>query len=59
MSNIRRQSLWAMALFLFAASGPALAQDGPDIPEPMVFDMIRPLTAKAGRSRSMRWPSAT
>lgn len=48
MSNIRRQSLWAMALFLFAASGQALAQDGPDIPEPMVFDMIRPLTAKAG-----------
>ncbi|KTW17023.1 hypothetical protein NS258_02745 [Sphingomonas sanguinis] len=37
-----------MALFLFAASGQALAQDGPDIPEPMVFDMIRPLTAKAG-----------
>ncbi len=48
MSNIRRQSLWVMALFLSAASGPALAQDGPDIPEPMVFDMIRPLTAKAG-----------
>lgn len=48
MSNIRRQSLWGMALFLFAASGPALAQDGPDIPEPMVFDMIRPLTAKGG-----------
>lgn len=48
MSNIRRQSLWAMVLFLSAASGPALAQDGPDIPEPMVFDMIRPLTAKAG-----------
>ncbi|WP_394664099.1 hypothetical protein [uncultured Sphingomonas sp.] len=48
MSNIRRQSLWAMVLFLSAASGPALAQDSPDIPEPMVFDMIRPLTAKAG-----------
>lgn len=48
MSIIRRQSLRAMALFLFVASGPVLAQDGPDIPEPMVFDMIRPLTAKAG-----------
>ena len=34
-----------------AIAGPAAAaptQDGPDIPEPMVFDMIRPLTAKRG-----------
>jgi hypothetical protein len=42
----RRLTFPTVALLLFSAS--AAAQTGPDIPEPMVFDMIRPLTAKAG-----------
>ena len=38
-----------MALMLTPAIAEAApTQDGPDIPEPMVFDMIRPLTAKRG-----------
>lgn len=38
-----------MALMLMPAIAEAApTQDGPDIPEPMVFDMIRPLTAKRG-----------
>ncbi|WP_236696994.1 hypothetical protein [Sphingomonas sp. Leaf257] len=41
-----RLAFSTLALLLFGV--PAAAQTGPDIPEPMVFDMIRPLTAKAG-----------
>lgn len=43
-----RLALFLMGGGLFAAMSPAAAQSGPEIPEPMVFDMIRPLTAKAG-----------
>lgn len=39
----------AIGLFLtLMPIGAVQAQDGPAIPEPMVFDMIRPLTAKRG-----------
>ena len=41
-----RLAFSVLGLLFFSAS--AAAQSGPDIPEPMVFDMIRPLTAKAG-----------
>ncbi|WP_315764366.1 hypothetical protein [Sphingomonas sp. Y38-1Y] len=38
----------AAAAVTIAAAMPAAAADYPDIPEPMVFDMIRPLGAKKG-----------
>ncbi|WP_322963261.1 hypothetical protein [Sphingomonas fuzhouensis] len=41
-----RLALSSLGLLFFSVS--AAAQSGPDIPEPMVFDMVRPLTAKAG-----------
>lgn len=43
-----RLVLPTLGLLLLGTSASAMAQSGPDIPEPMVFDMIRPLTAKAG-----------
>lgn len=41
---------WAIAGFAttMAVSAPARAEDAPAIPEPMVFDMIRPLGAQRG-----------
>jgi hypothetical protein len=46
MFMTRRLAFSTLGLLIF--SGSAAAQSGPDIPEPMVFDMIRPLTARAG-----------
>jgi len=49
MSVICRSGALALCCLALTLVGrPAIAQSGPDIPEPMVFDMIRPLTAKAG-----------
>lgn len=38
----------AMLVAAAMGSAPALANEAPDIPEPMVFDMVRPLGAKQG-----------
>lgn len=36
------------AFFLVSSTAPAMGRDYPDVPEPMVFDMVRPLGARAG-----------
>lgn len=52
MSRIGRRgraAIWAALLaWSVAGAGAARADDYPDVPEPMIFDMMRPLGAKRG-----------
>jgi hypothetical protein len=52
MPLLRRTSCIAAAIILVASAGPAFASKSigayPNVPEPMVFDMMRPLGARQG-----------
>lgn len=48
MRPCRPPAVPTLAALILLSATPAAAQDYPDVPEPMVFDMVRPLGARAG-----------